>query len=558
MKVQKFGRLSARTAAHTRGGGRPGSIRLRPGAIAALLLFALGAGAQAPAAAGDSVGPGCDPARPAVAYRAGLGEVTSHQGNRPIPCAVVTGSTFDDSAVAVSQQDGTIVYAPQSQGTGATTGVRVSKDQGATFQTSLVPLRSGSGAITTWLSMDPQTNRLWFAVQGPRITGCSGSQQEIRWSDDEGQTWNAPPDDTTACRQLQGGMSVAEGPAPAGQPQPVGYPHVVYHCGNVTDGAVPLSVHCWKTLDGGQTWSIFQGPNNPPSDCNGKFGGRGRAVGRDGTLYMSVECQPVSAGGASIAGPGPLYLASSVDEGNTWSYQFVTNTSWELNEALLVSSLAIDQAGNLYIVWVDAQHNANLVVGKGSKWGTPLIVNQPGVNFVNRVAVAVNNGIPGNIAIAYVGSTGPVIEAGVLDPSSTFNGYISESNDALGSNPTFLGAAVADNPIMSSAYAESETSAGQGRIWLLTAAFAPDGTPYGSFMCGELRTERRRGGRRPSRARTARPRRWPRWRWESSAVSRVTTEAKTLITETESETTGPTSSGASLAAVAAKRSLRGL
>ena len=65
-------------------------------------LFALGAGAQAPAAAGDAVGPGCDPARPAVAYRAGVGVVTSHQGNRPIPCAVVTGSTMETAPIGVS------------------------------------------------------------------------------------------------------------------------------------------------------------------------------------------------------------------------------------------------------------------------------------------------------------------------------------------------------------------------------------------------------------------------------------------------------------------------
>lgn len=57
-------------AAHTKGGGIPGSTRLRLVAIAAFLLFVLGAGAQAPAAAGDAVGPGCDPARPAVAYHA--------------------------------------------------------------------------------------------------------------------------------------------------------------------------------------------------------------------------------------------------------------------------------------------------------------------------------------------------------------------------------------------------------------------------------------------------------------------------------------------------------
>jgi hypothetical protein len=56
-------------AAHTKGGGMLSSTRLTPAATAAFLLFVLGAG-QAPAAAGDAVGPGCDPARPAVAYHA--------------------------------------------------------------------------------------------------------------------------------------------------------------------------------------------------------------------------------------------------------------------------------------------------------------------------------------------------------------------------------------------------------------------------------------------------------------------------------------------------------
>jgi hypothetical protein len=274
-------------------------------------------------------------------------------------------------------------------------------------------------------------------------------------------------------------MSVVEGPAPKGQPQPVGYPHVVYHCGNITDGAVPLSVHCWKSLDGGQTWSFVQGPNNPPSNCtsgNTKHGGRGRAVARDGTLYMSIQCPPTS-GGVAIAGPGPLYLASSRDEGNTWNYQFVVNTSYEVTEELLVSSLAVDQAGNLYIGWVDQNNNPMLIVGKGSGWGSPMNIAQPGVNYVNRVAVAVNN--PGHVAVAYVGSTGGM--------TGTFNGYITYSNNALGSDPTFLGAPVNDptTPLMSSAYADAIT-ADKGRIWLLSAAFGPDGTPWAGFHCGNV------------------------------------------------------------------------
>jgi hypothetical protein len=38
---------------------------------------------------------------------------------------------------------------------------------------------------------------------------------------------------------------------------------------------------------------------------------------------------------------------------------------------------------------------------------------------------------------------------------------------------------------MSSAYAEAVT-ADQGRIWLLTVAFGPDGTPWAAFHCGNV------------------------------------------------------------------------
>src|SRR4029077_19605329 len=208
----------------------------------------------------------------------------------------------------------------------------------------------------------------------------------------------------------------------------------------------------------------------------GKYGGRGRAVGPDGTLYMSIQCPP-TAGGVAIAGSGPLYLASSRDEGNTWDYQFVVNTSYQATEELLVSSLAVDKAGNLYIAWADDNNHPMVIVWKGSRWGSPLNIAEPGVNYVNRVAVAVNE--PGHVALAYVGSTGGM--------SGTFNGYIAESKHALRMNPRFLGAPVNDpaEPLMSSAYANAIT-ANQGRLWLLSTAFGPDGTPWAAFHCANV------------------------------------------------------------------------
>ena len=60
------------------------------------------------------------------------------------------------------------------------------------------------------------------------------------------------------------------------------------------------------------------------------------------------------------------------------------------------------------------------------------------------------------------------------------------SNNALGADPTFIGAPVNDpqKPLMSSAYAESAVSASQGRIYALSITFGPDGMPWAGFHCG--------------------------------------------------------------------------
>ena len=60
------------------------------------------------------------------------------------------------------------------------------------------------------------------------------------------------------------------------------------------------------------------------------------------------------------------------------------------------------------------------------------------------------------------------------------------SNNALGANPTFIGAPVNDplKPLMSSAYAELAISASQGRIYALSITFGPDGMPWAGFHCG--------------------------------------------------------------------------
>ena len=153
MKVQKIVLSLVRTAAApTKGGGMPGSTRLR---LATAVVFLLGAGAQAFAESGHAVGPGCDPERHAIAYHAGsiLGAAweTSRHGNLPVPCAVVTGSTTETATVGVSR-DGTLFYAPQSTGVAVPPGVFTSRDDGATWNVQTPTADRTEGAMMiAWL-----------------------------------------------------------------------------------------------------------------------------------------------------------------------------------------------------------------------------------------------------------------------------------------------------------------------------------------------------------------------------------------------------------------------
>src|ERR1700732_4701151 len=84
--------------------------RLRLAAIS-VFLFVFLVIAPPPVGAGGpdkdkdkTVGPGCDPTRTAVAYHAGGPALKSHQGDLPIPCAVVAGSTIETATVGVTSR----------------------------------------------------------------------------------------------------------------------------------------------------------------------------------------------------------------------------------------------------------------------------------------------------------------------------------------------------------------------------------------------------------------------------------------------------------------------
>lgn len=377
------------------------------------------------------------------------------------------GRSVEAATIGITRS-GVVLYAPRTDNSaspptnvlqGPEFVVR-SRNMGASW-TAL-----GSGGPTTgglvppWMDVDPVTSRVWFVTTLPNLCGA-----RISWSDDGGGRWSTNP--KVGCPAM-GSERVLEGPAPRGGARPRGYHHVVYYCANGTDVADSV-LYCYKSLDGGRTFKSVGGfPDpGPPGYCGVEHAARPGAVGPDGVLYFPLDfC-------------GKLGIAISRDEGATWRRTVVTRTNIQ---DLYVTSLAVDSAGDVYIAWIAGKGPASGVEGRGlpylvisrdhgRTWSKPMIVAAPGVRQVIHTAITATG--TGHVAIAYLGSRS-------TNPSANLSGYITESSDVLARRPVFWSAAV-NNPARP-LYPAHEEIFGD-RLFYISDAFAPDGTPWAAFHC---------------------------------------------------------------------------
>jgi hypothetical protein len=400
----------------------------------------------------------------------------------------LTGPTTDSAAIGVTAAGnvfyGPIEYAPPVVPAPAKilmpTIVARSTDLGASWERQ-VPGTDGEpvpphGGLTDWLSVDPETSRIWYAT--PTLP-CGAT---LSWSDDEGATWGNLHN--VGC-PAQGANALIEGPAPEGGEKPEGYPHVVYYCANA--GEVPLGddsfLVCHKSLDGGQTFQNAGGTPDaiPPREECGTVVRETRvgAVGRDGNLYFPQN----------VCGAGEeLRLAISEDEGATWRYAPIFETDVQ---DLYPPALAVDADNNVFLAWKGVGGLPYLTVSRdrGASWSAPMRIEAPGVSEIRRLALTARE--PGHISVSYLGSP---------DGGETFNAYMTESRDALAAQPTFWSAAVND-PAKPVALG-SESSTYGDRIQFLSGMVGPDGTPWAAFHCA--RTELCPDGRVGVAARLAR------------------------------------------------------
>ena len=446
-------------------------VRGRARAVVGLVALALAlAGATSPAWSAPRAG--CQASRPAVAHRAGGIALTPQPGGAPIPCAVLLGRS-SESALVGATGDGAIFYssilgnslpAPWDTLIGPESVTR-SLDGGASWTTLSSGGPTTGGLVPPWMDVDPQTDRIWFVTTLGDLCGA-----RISWSDDDGAQWTTNP--SVGCPGM-GSERVLEGPAPAGGAQPVGYPHVVYYCGNLID-ILPSLLYCDRSLDGGRTFApIASFPDladlpSLPGACGVDHIATPGTVGPDGYLYFPLdEC-------------GGLGVAISRDEGASWRSVAVAPQTHL--EDIYISSTAADAAGNVYIAWIAGSGGGNGGVGgtglpylaisrdHGLTWSAPMMIAAPGVSAAQHAAVTAEG--DGRVAVSYLGST---------DGGATYSGYITLTHDALAPRPVFWSAAVNDpsRPLASGTRAQTFGD----RLWVISDAFGPDGWPWAGFQC---------------------------------------------------------------------------
>jgi hypothetical protein len=164
-------------------------------------------------------------------------------------------------------------------------------------------------------------------------------------------------------------------PASTGAPQPKGYPSVVYACANSPFEVTGPSRLCYRSLDGGLTFTPAGYVLFPADICPALASNVG-VVSSDGVIAMPIDCV------------GASYLAISRDEGATYSFKRIPGAPPAAGISNTVR-LAIDAADTLYALWV-TDDRVRLAVSRdgGARWSAPRDITAPGVPGIALPALA--------------------------------------------------------------------------------------------------------------------------------------------------------------------------
>ena len=402
------------------------------------LLWALTA---SPASA--QTAPGCDPALPVVAHRAGGVVVTLPSADTlPVACASVTGYPTSETTLAITGA-GTLIFSPAQ----TENSMARSTDDGATWSLTTPAVEQPTGF---WNTVDPdvitdrRTGRVfWSHATGPvrdvtalpqvnplpqglgfYLAAAEGFQ--VYSSSDDGVSWTTADYSTAPTGDWEKLGVGPPPPATSGAAQPIGYPDVVYLCANS-----PLEVSgpgrlCYRSLDGGKTFQVagYASPAvGEPQDICPPLNFESPVVDSTGALYQVVTCQNAD------------YLLTSHDEGSTYTWTKVPGAPTGGINSGPYLQLAVDDAGNLYGLW-QTGGLIDLIVSRdhGRTWSAPLMVAAPGVSDVSLPALSA--GAPGHVAITYYASA--------VSGAQLLTAYITETSDALDASPLLYSGALND------------------------------------------------------------------------------------------------------------------
>lgn len=406
------------------------------------------------------------------------GRASSYRGNG---CTVPTGFLTGETHVRVLP-DGTVVQQPAQTvpgvlGTGFGAGVpgprpqtqltpagfAVSRDGGARFERVLpsgLEWVASDGAI----HVDSATGRLYYYALSPSSVPQAGGvpvtdqvpagYAHLLTSADGGRTWFH----TQAPGHVESeNPRFTSGPTPKGGDRPVPGERIAYWCGNTVLFAFGQR-DCYRTLDGGQTYSLRSTllrravPVHPECGSDEEVfdatDGYYPQVGPDGSLWTLVACGDKT------------FLARSTDEALTFPV---------LRPVPALRELRVDRDGVLYGVTAALQLRVSR--NAGLTWSAPVSLVAPALRNrpLGQWALAVRG--PGQLAVAYLTER----------PGGGFDGTVTLTRNALAARPVFATSTVHDGrrPLVTSPQTAKDD--------YLDVDLAPDGSAWGSFYgdCGD-------------------------------------------------------------------------
>lgn len=183
------------------------------------------------------------------------------------------------------------------------------------------------------------------------------------------------------------------------------------------------SIYVAKSMDGGVTFPLVSQVTTPEVGIQPGDQGNMLVDKNNGSVYTVFF-------GAM---DNQLYLAKSVDAGQTWMLKLAYQAPDNVSLAHVFPSLALDNAGNLYIAFSDGATSYLIhSTDGGQNFSAPVRVNA-GANAKTTVEPWVVAGDAGRVAIFFYGTS----DASFNSSSAHWSVYMAQSQNALASVPTF-------------------------------------------------------------------------------------------------------------------------